>query len=140
MLSAHWYWGPLVMLKLAYIALGGAAGAVLRYAASGCAYALLGTRLPWGTLFVNVTGSLMIGLLWALLENATVSQNVRAMLMIGLLGAFTTFSTFSLETMNLMRDKQFALAAVNVVASCVICIAVVYGGMVAGRVIGEALK
>ena len=121
------------MLKLAFIAAGGAAGALLRYGASGVAYSLLGAKFPWGTLSVNLLGSLCIGLLWAVFENVEVSPNLRAGLLIGLLGAFTTFSTFSLETLNLLGQKQYVAAGLNVVVSCVLGVAMVFAGMAAGN-------
>ena len=131
---------PAVMIKLLCIAFGGAAGAVLRYAVSGVALRWGGTNFPWGTLAVNLIGSFLIGVLVALFDAVAVSPNVRAMLLIGLLGAFTTFSTFSLESVNLLRDGQYALAAVNVGVSCLAGLALVFVGLVACRVVLSALR
>ncbi|RMD79976.1 MAG: fluoride efflux transporter CrcB [Gammaproteobacteria bacterium] len=116
------------------IAAGGALGAVLRYGLSTAVYALLGRSFPWGTLAVNVAGSLLMGLLYVLLvERLGAGPAWRAALLVGLLGAFTTFSTFSLETFNLMEEGAWALAASNVAASVLLCLAAVWTGIVLGR-------
>ncbi len=105
------------LIKLGYIAAGGAIGAVLRYGASGLAYRWLGDGFPWGTLAVNMIGSFLIGLIYQVSQAISVSPNVRLLTMVGLLGAFTTFSTFSLETLNLITKRLFAAAAWNILAS-----------------------
>ena len=116
------------------IAAGGALGAVLRYAVSTATYALLGRGFPWGTLVVNVAGSLLMGLLYVLLvERLGLGPHWRAALLVGLLGAFTTFSTFSLETFALVEEGAWALAAANVVASVLLCLTAVWAGIVLGR-------
>ncbi len=79
------------MAKLLYIALGGAAGAGLRYVVSLAALRLGGAGFPWGTLVVNVVGSLFAGFIWGLLDETTGQQRTNAFFFIGLLGAFTTF-------------------------------------------------
>ncbi len=123
------------MTKLACIALGGAVGAVLRYALGGPAHAWLGAGFPWGTLAVNLLGSFAIGLATALFEASAPSPEVRLAVLTGGLGAFTTFSTFSLESLRLIQDRQLSLAAVNVVGSCLAGLALVYLGLAAGRAI-----
>ena len=97
-----------MMAKLAAIAIGGAAGSVLRYGVSQGIHTLVGRGFPWGTLVVNSLGSLLVGFLFVyLVERSAVSEVLRAALFIGLLGGFTTFSTFSLET--LVGNQKLAL-------------------------------
>jgi CrcB protein len=122
------------MFQVLYIAGGGAAGAVLRYWASTGVYAMLGRDFPYGTLVVNVAGSLLIGLLTVmLLERFDLDPQWRAALLIGLLGAFTTFSTFSLETFYLLEQGELAKAVANVVLSVVLCLVATWVGILTGR-------
>lgn len=122
------------MLRLLAIAGGGAAGAVARYWVSGRVYQWLGTDFPWGTLVVNVAGSFLIGLLaTVLLERLPLDVEWRALLIIGFLGAFTTFSTFSWETLALIEQAQYAKAVGNALVSVVACLAATWLGVVAGR-------
>ncbi|OHB44036.1 MAG: hypothetical protein A2178_02655 [Planctomycetes bacterium GWC2_49_10] len=116
------------MLYLWVVALGGAIGSVLRYICSGAVHRLLGAGFPWGTLSVNLAGSAVIGFLWAAFERSTVHPATRTFIMIGILGGFTTFSSFSLENLNLMRDGQFKVAIINIVASNVFGIALAFLG------------
>ncbi|HBH36614.1 MAG TPA: fluoride efflux transporter CrcB [Gammaproteobacteria bacterium] len=111
------------MTQLLMVGAGGALGAIGRYLLSTWVYSLTGRAFPWGTLAVNLLGSLLIGFLsvW-LLERMTLSTEMRALLMVGFLGAFTTFSTFSLETLLLLEEGAVARAGVNVAASVIICI------------------
>ncbi|MDX1513613.1 MAG: fluoride efflux transporter CrcB [Gammaproteobacteria bacterium] len=116
------------------IAVGGAAGALLRYWVSTGVHLLAGRAFPYGTLAVNVSGSLLMGLLYVLIiERMDVDPLWRGALLIGLLGAFTTFSTFSIETLNLLENGEPVKAAVNVLASVSVCIVACWVGMVAGR-------
>jgi len=122
------------MTNLIYIAGGGAAGALLRYGVSNGIYVLLGRGFPYGTLTVNILGSLLMGFLYVLMiERMDVGVHWRAALMIGMLGAFTTFSTFSLETLNLLEGGDHLKAGVNILLSVSLCIIGCWMGMIAGR-------
>jgi CrcB protein len=115
----------------AWVALGGALGSVARYWCSGFVANAVGETFPWGTLIVNVLGSLLIGFI------ATVSgtdgrfiipPEARQFMMVGILGGFTTFSSFSLQTLTLARDGEWLLAGANVVGSVVLCLIAVWVG------------
>ncbi len=123
------------MIKnLLFIAGGGALGAVLRYGASLGVYSLFGRGFPYGTLFVNVVGSLLMGVLSIVLLNRfNVGPEWRAAILVGALGAFTTFSTFSIETMNLLEQGDITRGMLNVVVSVVLCLLAVWTGLILGR-------
>lgn len=104
--------------KLIMIMANGSAGALLRYAVSGFAQRLAGGSFPLGTLVVNVLGCLLMGLAAALFAGPhLIREEYRMALLVGLLGAFTTFSTFGIETFSLANDGQFRLAAANILLS-----------------------
>jgi CrcB protein len=105
-----------VIYKLLYVGLGGFAGSVLRYLASGYVQGLSGSvGFPYGTLAVNLTGCFIIGFLSHLADARGVfSADTRAFVFIGVLGGFTTFSTFGNETMNLFRDGENSFALFNI--------------------------
>lgn len=120
--------------QILYIAIGGAIGAVLRYLASTAVYALLGRGFPYGTLVVNVLGSLAMGVLAILLiERVSTGPELRALLLIGLLGSFTTFSTFSIETLNLIEQGGLFKAGLNILLSVMLCLAAAWVGTLIGR-------
>ncbi len=119
---------------------GGALGTLARYAASGLAQRMTDTLFPLGTLIVNSSGSLLIGIAWAFMENSSLPGYIRTFLFIGFFGGFTTFSTFSLETLNLVRDSEIRLAALNVLANNIIGIVFVFAGFFLTRVFMNALK
>jgi CrcB protein len=117
------------MMMLLWIALGGALGAVARYGLGGWVHAWTGTRFPWGTLAVNLLGSLLIGFLVRYLEGVAVSTEIRGFATIGLLGAFTTFSTYTYETVALMRDGEWRQASLYSLGSLGLGITAVYVGI-----------
>lgn len=122
------------MGNILFIAGGGAIGALLRYWMSTAVYSMLGKGFPYGTLTVNVAGSILMGLLYVFLfERMDVSPVWRAGLMIGLLGAFTTFSTFSIETIHLIENGEQLKAGLNMILSVALCVIGCWFGMVAGR-------
>ncbi len=122
------------MLAVLAIALGGAVGALGRFYLSTGVYALIGRDFPYGTLAVNVLGSVVMGLLYALaLERFPLTPELRAGLWVGLLGAFTTFSTFSIETVQLIEDGEQLKAVLNAVLSVALCVAGCWVGVVLGR-------
>ena len=116
------------------IAAGGALGSLLRFWLSTGVHGLAGRGFPYGTLAVNVLGCLLVGLLYVwLVERAALGPAWRAFLLIGVLGGFTTFSTFSIETLNLFEAGQIARAAINVIASITLCLAAAGAGVLLGR-------
>lgn len=122
------------MTQTLAIAAGGAIGALLRFWMSNGVYALLGRGFPFGTLAVNVLGSLLMGYLYiVMLERLALSAEWRGFALIGLLGAFTTFSTFSIETLNLIEQAEHAKAFGNVLLSVVACVAAAYLGVTLAR-------
>ncbi len=122
------------MLQILAIAGGGAIGAVARFLVSTGVYRLLGRDFPWGTLAVNVLGSFAMGLLFMLLlERSLVAPEARAAILVGFLGSFTTFSTFSLETLTLVEQGDLLRGMLNVVASVVLCVAACWAGILAAR-------
>ncbi|MDH5257758.1 MAG: fluoride efflux transporter CrcB [Gammaproteobacteria bacterium] len=122
------------MTNLIAIAVGGAFGALSRYGASQWVYSLLGRSFPFGTLVVNVAGSFVMGFLAVLLiERLVAGPELRAFLMIGFLGSFTTFSTFSLETVNLISSGEVIKAGVNMLISVFVCVTACWFGMLLGR-------
>ena len=124
------------MTQALAIAAGGAIGALLRYWASTGVHAWLGRGFPYGTLFVNVLGSLLMGFLYIwLLERMAVSPVVRAFLLIGVLGAFTTFSTFSMETLELLEKRDILKAVLNMFLNVGLCVLAAWIGVILARAI-----
>ena len=122
------------MQQILAIAGGGALGAVLRFGMSNAVYRLLGREFPYGTLAVNVLGSLLMGFLFVMLvERLAMSAEWRAALLVGLLGAFTTFSTFSFETLALFESGEPVKAITNIALSVFLCLAATWLGLSLGR-------
>jgi CrcB protein len=122
------------MRQVLAIAAGGAIGSLLRYWVSSGTHAVLGRGFPYGTFTVNVLGSLLIGFLYIwLLDRVVAGPVVRAFLLIGLLGGFTTFSSFSIESLNLIEAGQVMKALLNVLLSVTVCIAAAGLGVLIAR-------
>lgn len=125
------------------VMLGGALGTLARYLVSWLALPISG-QLPWGTIIINVTGSLLIGFFGTLTlaqGRYPVSEAVRLFVMIGICGGYTTFSSFSLQTLDLLRSGALVRAAVNIAASVVLCTAAVAAGhLLASRFNGGEVR
>ncbi len=122
------------MLRFLWVALGGALGSLARYYFSGVVARHWGESFPWGTVVVNVTGCLAIGF-FATLTGPDGRWLVRddfrrEFFMLGVCGGYTTFSSFSLQTLNLMQDGEWFYAAGNVIVSVIFCLAAVWLGHV----------
>jgi CrcB protein len=114
---------------------GAGIGGVCRYWISNVVYWLLGRQFPYGTLVVNTTGSFLMGLLFVLILERTngVGPQLRSLLLIGLLGGYTTFSSFSIETLNLFESGAWISAALNIFISVALCLALTWLGILGGR-------
>lgn len=124
-----------------WIALGGAIGSMARYAGTNIVAGWLGGHFPWGTLFINVLGSFVIGFFSALTGpggKVFVSNDVRLFVMVGICGGYTTFSSFSLQTLDLMHDGHYLRAGFNVVGSVLACLIAVWIGYLAAMAINAA--
>lgn len=124
-------------MTLILIALGGAAGSVLRYLVGGVVQHLSPRGFPVGTLSVNVLGCLLIGVLAQLFLNVQTSGPLRGLLMVGFCGGFTTFSAFSHETAGLIEGGEYARAAVYILLSVTLCITATFAGMGAVRAVAR---
>ena len=123
-------------MSLAMIALGGAAGAVSRYALQGWVDGLMGGRLPWGTFVVNISGSFLLGVIFALaIDRAVISPEVRVPLMIGFISSYTTFSTLVLESWRLVEEGDLVFALGNLAGSVVVGMIALVAGLTIGRVL-----
>ncbi len=128
------------MIKILLLLSGGALGTLARYSVSGWVHRLFESSFPYGTLAVNLIGSFIIGLLWGLVENSTLSSNTRTFVFIGILGGFTTFSSYSLETLNLFRDGEIKLALANVLANNVLGLVLVVAGYSAAKALNSLIQ
>ncbi len=123
-----------------WIALGSALGGMARYWCSGVVAARFGETFPWGTVLVNVVGSFLIGLVATLTApdgRLLVGPHARQFVMLGVLGGFTTFSSFSLQTLNLLHAGEWGRALANVGASVALCLVAVWLGHVAAVIINR---
>ena len=123
------------MLAYLWIAIGGALGSIARFWLSGIIADRYAHAFPWNTLVINISGSLVIGIFAALSDAESpllVSPATRQFFMVGLCGGFTTFSSFSLQTLNLLRDREWLYAICNATASVFLCLLAVWGGYLLG--------
>jgi CrcB protein len=119
------------MLSYVWIAIGSALGGMARYGCSGLAARLIGETFPWGTIIVNVLGSLIIGFFATLTGpdgRIFADTLTRQFVMIGFCGGYTTFSSFSLQILNLVQDGEWWLAGANIALSVVTCLVAVFAG------------
>ncbi len=122
------------------VTLGSALGGLMRYAFSGAIASAFGETFPWGTLLVNISGSFVIGFFATLTATdgrLFVSPVTRQFVMAGICGGYTTFSSFSLQTLNLMRDDEWLSAGGNVVGSVVLCLIAVWLGHLSAAAINQ---
>jgi fluoride exporter len=121
------------MLTYLAVAMGGATGACLRYACNELALNVFGKSFPFGTLLVNILGSFVLGLLYALFSSGALAVSPwRALITIGLIGAFTTFSTFSLDTVLLLQQGDWQKAIANVFLNVLLCLTLAWLGLKLG--------
>ncbi len=117
-----------------WIAVGGALGSMARYWLTGVTARLMGETFPWGTLFINILGSFVIGLFVALTSpeggRYIVEPNIRAFVTVGICGGFTTFSAFSLQSLVLMQEGEWLYAGGYILGSVALCLAAVWLGWV----------
>ena len=121
------------MLQTVMIAFGGALGALLRFWVSTGFYQLLGRDFPYGTLAVNVIGSLLMGFLSMWMIDRLFATEWKMAVLVGLLGAFTTFSTFSLDTFYLIENQDYLKALLNITSNVLLCIVALWLGMLLAR-------
>lgn len=121
------------MLQLTGIALGGALGSVLRFLLSTRVYQWLGRDFPYGTLTVNILGCLLMGFLFVFMTERLLSAEWRATVLIGFLGGFTTFSSFSMETVTLLEQSAYFKAILNIFLSVTLCLCATVIGMEIAR-------
>lgn len=123
------------MFNFILIFIGCGLGGLLRYAVSTQVYLALGTRFPYGTLIVNISGSFIMGLLFVIFLDRLheISQPLRAFFLIGLLGGYTTFSSFSIETINLIENGNILSALLNIGYSMIFCVGGCWLGVLLGR-------
>ena len=128
------------MLSYAMVALGSALGGLARYGVTLIASHWLGDALPWGTIFINVSGSFVIGLFATLTSpdgRLLVRSDTRAFVMVGICGGYTTFSSFSLQTLTLLQAHAWLAAGANVVLSMVLCLLAVWTGHISAAAINR---
>jgi CrcB protein len=130
------------MLAYFWVAIGGALGSMARYGIGGLVSEKFGVSFPWGTLAVNVTGSFIIGFLGALTApEGKMSPQSRVLatqlLITGVCGGYTTFSSFSLQTLSLLRDREWLYAGGNILLSVILCLIAVWLGYLLGGTVNS---
>ena len=123
-------------MRFLLICLGGAVGTAARYGVGGLAARWWGTEFPYGTLIVNVTGSFVIGFIQQVgLNTLAISDTLRLVLTIGVMGGYTTYSSFSYETLRLVEEGSWLSALLNVVLTTGLCLALCAQGLALGRIV-----
>jgi fluoride exporter len=123
-------------MKYMMVGIGGALGSILRFWLGVYVASKTESRFPYGTFVINITGSFLIGLIFVLLTARTQwSVNWRYLIPIGFIGGYTTFSGFEFETLRTLQDGQIGIGVLYVVASVMVGLIAVWGGMIAGRAI-----
>lgn len=128
------------MLNYFWIAIGGALGSVARFWCSGLVARQVGETFPWGTLAVNVSGSFVIGLFATMTDpegRLLVSPGFRQFVMIGVCGGYTTFSSFSLQTLKLVQEREWLYAGLNILGSLALCLVAVWLGHLCAELINK---
>jgi fluoride exporter len=122
--------------KFLIVGVGGFAGSIARFWVAAFVGQRMGTRFPYGTFLINVSGSFLVGFVMTVLtEKTSLSPNWRYLIPIGFIGGYTTFSTFEYETLRAMQDGQFTAGVLNVVLSVIVGFAMVWAGAVAGKAV-----
>lgn len=121
--------------KLLLVFFGCGFGGIARYLVANASYFFLSKEFPYGTIIVNISGSLAMGILYELFlgKYSAMGPELRALFLIGFLGGYTTFSSFSLETINLLENGKIFAATINVVASVITCLLAAWVGVLIGR-------
>jgi fluoride exporter len=127
-------------MKIILLLTGGAVGTLARYALAGFTHRVYAGTFPMGTLVVNLLGSLVIGFLWGISKSRNISPNSRSFVFIGLLGGFTTFSTYALETMNLLRENEVRQALTNILATNLLGLVLVFAGFLMAKGLLNLIK
>ena len=127
-------------MNLLAIAAGGALGALLRYGVSNMLNGLTSSGLPWGTIGVNLSGSFLIGLLSGIFDRLMPPVHFKTFLLVGLIGAFTTFSTYMIESFRLFQEGRIGLAAANLLLSNILGLGCVLAGFASVRLVFDILQ
>jgi fluoride exporter len=123
-------------MTLVLIAAGGAVGAIARYLIQGWVQDLTGGRFPWGTFAVNISGSFVLGVVFAIaIDRAALAPEVRVPVMIGFIGSYTTFSTLMLESWRLVEEGDYLFLLGNLVGSVVVGMVALVAGLAIGRLL-----